>query len=96
MVTETAVAEEVGEVTVGVIEAVVETVVGEVKIVVVVVLVLEEVQDAKTIENTMRQLSTIQNNPFFIFPPILLYIYWRLIKVFCNILNIYTLSGKVT
>jgi hypothetical protein len=74
--------EEVGEITLLVIEEVVGVVVWEVEIVVLAVVVLDEVQDAKIIDNTMRQLSTIQNNPFFIRPPIFLNIYWRLIK-FC-------------
>jgi hypothetical protein len=57
-------------------------VVWEVEIIVVAVVTIEAVQDAKIIDNTMRQLSTIQNNPFFMWPPILLNIYWRLIKFF--------------
>jgi hypothetical protein len=76
------VVEEVGEVIVGVMEVVVGVVVWEVEIIVVAVVTLEAVQDAKIIDNTMRQLSTIQNNPFFMWPPILLNIYWRLIKFF--------------
>jgi hypothetical protein len=31
---------------------------------------LDEEQDVKIIDITMRQLSTIQNNPFLIWPPI--------------------------
>jgi len=49
-------------------------VVTEVEAIAVVVIgkdvVLDEVQDVKIIDTTVRQLSTIQNNPFFIWPPL--------------------------
>lgn len=32
--------------------------------------VLDEVQDVKIVDTTMRQLITIQRNPFFIWPPL--------------------------
>jgi hypothetical protein len=76
------VVEEIGEVTFVVIEEVVRVVVWEVEIVVLDEVMLEVVQDTKIIDNTMRQLSAIQNNPFFIWPPTLFNIYWRLIKFF--------------
>jgi uncharacterized membrane protein (GlpM family) len=47
-------------------------------------IVLDDVQDVKMSETTIRQLSTIQNNPFFIW---LLSLYFRLssLKLPCSI-----------
>jgi hypothetical protein len=54
----------------------------EVVLAAVLEIVLDDVQDVKMSETTIRQLSTIQNNPFFIW---LLFFHLILMKLPCGI-----------